>query len=154
MIFDVAGPATRDMIGQARLNWLRALPLELRHENLVLMHAAPGDLWKSPMHTAEDAELEATYGTLNASIVVYCHIHRPFIRKLQTITVCNSGSVGMPYDGDPRASYLLIDNGEPAVRRVEYDVEKEVSRLLASGYPQKEWLAEIRRRGSYIPPPE
>jgi predicted phosphodiesterase len=155
-IFDVAGPATREMIGEARLNWLRALPLELHHGNLALMHAAPGDIWKAPMHTAEDAELEATYGPLNASIVVYCHIHRPFIRKINAgaMTICNSGSVGSPYDGDPRASYLLIDDGEPSVRRVEYDVEKEVGRLLASNYPQKEWIAELRRRGAYVPPPE
>jgi len=130
------------------------LPLELRYENLVLMHAAPGDIWKSPLHTAEDAELETTYGPLNASIVVYCHIHRPFIRKVGTMILCNTGSVGSPYDGDPRASYLLIDEGEPAVRRVEYDVEKEVARLLASDYPQKEWIAEMRRTGSYVPPPE
>src|ERR1051326_5206509 len=89
-IFDVAGPATRAMIGEARLNWLRALPLELRHENLVLLHAGPGNIWKSPMHNAEDAELEATYKPLRASIVVYCHIHRPFIRKVGAMTVCNS----------------------------------------------------------------
>jgi hypothetical protein len=37
---------------------------------------------------------------------------------------------------------------------VEYDVEKEVERLLASDYPYKEWIAEIRRRGNYVPPPE
>jgi diadenosine tetraphosphatase ApaH/serine/threonine PP2A family protein phosphatase len=70
------------------------------------------------------------------------------------MTICNSGSVGSPYDGDPRSSYLLIDNGKPAIRRVAYDVEKEVERLLASDYPHKEWFAEIRRRGSYVPPPD
>jgi putative phosphoesterase len=154
MIFDVAGPVTRDMIGEGRMNWLRALPLELRHENLVLMHAGPGNIWKAPMHNAEDSELEATYGSLNASVVVYCHIHRPFIRKLGAMIVCNSGSVGSPYDGDPRSSYLLITDGDPAIRRVEYDIEKEVGRLLASDYPQKEWIAEMRRKGSYVPPPE
>ena len=35
------------------------------------------------------------------------------------MTVCNTGSVGSPYDGDPRASYLLIDEGKPAIRRVD-----------------------------------
>jgi putative phosphoesterase len=154
MIFDVVSPATRSMIGEARLQWLQSLPLELRHENLVLMHAGPGNIWKAPMHNAEDSELQSTYGPLNASIIVYCHIHRPFVRKVGAMTVCNSGSVGMPYDGDPRSSYLLITNGEPAIRRVEYDIEKEVGRLLASNYPQKEWIAEMRRRGAYLPPPE
>jgi diadenosine tetraphosphatase ApaH/serine/threonine PP2A family protein phosphatase len=68
------------------------------------------------------------------------------------LTICNSGSVGAPYDGDPRASYLLIDNNEPTIRRVEYDVEAEVCPLRASNYPYKHRLAEMRRRGLYVPP--
>jgi len=157
VLFNVCGPATRKMIGESRLEWLRRLPAELRHENLALLHAGPGNLWRAPMDTADDAELAETYGSLSAAsaaIVVYCHIHRPFIRKVGSMTICNTGSVGASYDGDPRASYLLINNGEPAIRRVEYDVEKEVGRLLASDYPLKEWIAETRRRGSYVPPPE
>jgi putative phosphoesterase len=154
VIFDLCGPATTQMIGPSRLKWLRALSTELRRENLVLMHASPGNLWRGPMDMAEDAELETTYGKLNAEIVVYCHIHRPFIRQVGPMTVCNTGSVGAPYDGDPRASYLMIDDGKPAIRRVAYDVEKEVGRLLASDYPYKEWISEMRRKASYVPPPE
>ncbi len=154
VLFDLCGPATTQIIGPSRLKSLRALPTELRHENVVLMHAGPGNVWRAPMDTADDVELEATYGKLNAEIAVYCHIHRPFIRKVRTMTVCNTGSVGSPYDGDPRASYLMIDDGKPAIRRVEYDVEKEVGRLLASDYPLKEWIAEMRRKGSYVPLPE
>jgi hypothetical protein len=48
----------------------------------------------------------------------------------------------------------LIEDGIPAIRRVAYDIEKEVGRLLASEYPYKEWIAEMRRKGSYLPPPE
>ncbi len=70
------------------------------------------------------------------------------------MTVCNCGSVGSPYDGDPRASYLVIDDEQPSIRRVEYDMEKEVGRLLASDYPQKEWIARLRRSGSYGALPE
>ena len=159
VLFDLSGPATRQMIGASRLEWLRALPPdlrfeELRHESLALVHASPGNLWRAPMDTADDAELDNTYKQLNAAVVVYCHIHRPFIRKIGNMTVCNTGSVGSPYDGDPRDSYLLIDNGQPETRRVEYDVEKEVGRLLSSDYPQKEWIAEMRRKGTYLPPPE
>jgi putative phosphoesterase len=153
-LFDLCGPATRRMIGESRMAWLRALPPELRHEKVALMHASPGNLWRAPMDTADNAEMEKTYGHVGAELIVYCHIHRPFIRKVGNMTVCNAGSVGSPYDGDPRASYLLIDDGQPAIRRVEYDVEKEVGRLLASDYPYKEWIAENRRKGSYVPPPE
>jgi predicted phosphodiesterase len=159
VLFETCAPATRNMIGESRLAWLQQLPAELRHEyqtdkNLVLLHAGPGNIWRAPMDTADDATLESTYKTLNAQIVVYCHIHRPFVRQVGAMTVCNSGSVGSPYDGDPRSSYLLIDDGKPAIRRVEYDVEREVGRLLASDYPLKEWYAEMRRKGSYVPPPE
>jgi predicted phosphodiesterase len=159
VFFESCAPATTEMIGSLRLTWLRALPTELRyenqgHENLALMHASPGNLWRAPMDTADDAELEKTYSQVGAEIIVYCHIHRPFIRKAGQMTVCNTGSVGSPYDGDPRASYLLIDDGKPAIRRVEYDIEKEVGRLLVSDYPYKEWIAEMRRKGSYVPPPE
>lgn len=66
--------------------------------------------------------------------------------------VANSGSVGLTWDGDPRASYLLIENGDIEVRRVEYQVEREVSELLASGLPYAKWLAEMRRRAAFVPP--
>ena len=154
VLFETCGPATNKMIGESRLDWLKQLPAELRHESLALLHASPGNLWRAPMDNADDAELQNTYAQLKAGIVVYCHIHRPFIRKVGTMMVCNTGSVGSPYDGDPRASYLMIDDGQPTIRRVAYDVEKEVRRLLASDYPLKEWIAEMRRKGSYVPPPE
>ena len=144
--------ATNYLIGESRLKQLQALPMEIREGDLVLLHAAPGDLWKAPMDPSDDVALENVYGSLGAKTVVYGHIHRPFIRELPSVTVCNSGSVGMPYDGDPRASYLLLTDGRPEIRRVEYDVEREIKSLLASNYPHKEWLAEVRRRGAYVPP--
>jgi len=82
VLFEVCGPATRKMIGESRMAWLRALPAELRYDNLVLMHAGPGNLWRAPMDTADDVEFENIYKQLNAEIVVYCHIHRPFIRQV------------------------------------------------------------------------
>jgi hypothetical protein len=114
------------MIGESRMAWLRELPMELRHDNLVLMHAGPGNLWRAPMDTADDAELEATYAQLNAEIVVYCHIHRPFIRKVGGMTVCNTGSVGLPYDGDPRSSYLLIDDDVPSSGALNMTLRKKL----------------------------
>jgi len=146
--------ATRDLIGESRLQVLRRLPLQLRYESMVLLHASPGDLWKSPLETADEEALERVYGRLQVKTVVYGHIHKPFVKHLRQFTVCNSGSVGMPYDGDPRASYLLLDGEQAEIRRVEYDVSKEADRLLKSNYPFKEWFAEIRQRGAYVPPPD
>jgi putative phosphoesterase len=103
LIFQEYAPATLDLLGEERVAWLRQLPAQQRVEDLVLVHAAPGDLWRAPMPDAEDDELSAVYESLDAATTVYGHIHRPFTRTMTQLTVANSGSVGMPWDGDPRA---------------------------------------------------
>lgn len=86
-------------------------------------------------------------------VVVYGHIHRPFVRQLGSFTVVNSCSVGLPYDGDWRAAYLVIDDGNPLIRRVEYDLDRDIADLVGSNYPHASWLVEMRRTGRYVPPP-
>ncbi len=152
ILFNSIAPVTREMIGEERINWLRALPLEWHCETLLVLHASPGDLWQAPMPDCGDAQLIETYGGCRAAIIVYGHIHRPYIRLLPELTVANCGSVGLPYDGDRRASYILVEDGRPTVRRVQYDVESEIKYLLASNYPCADWLAAILREGRYTPP--
>jgi predicted phosphodiesterase len=152
LIFHEYAPATLALLGEERVAWLQALPAQQRVEDVALVHAAPGDLWRAPMPDAEDDELSRTYEPLDAATAVYGHIHRPFTRTLTRLTVANSGSVGMPWDGDPRASYLLIENGRPDFVRVEYDVEREAALLLHSGYPDAPRLVEMRRRGVFLRP--
>ena len=144
--------ATRDRLGDERLRWLQALPLAWQNHGVALLHASPGNLWQAPMPDCDPQQLTTIYGGLKAEVVVYGHIHRPYVRQVSDIVVANSGSVGMPYDGDPRASYLLVDDGQATIRRVEYDVEAEIKYLLGSGYPRAAWLAEVRRRAKYVPP--
>jgi putative phosphoesterase len=143
---------TRELLGDERLHWLQALPPMWQNHGISLLHASPGDLWQAPMPDCEEQQLVTTYGSLGSKVVVYGHIHRPYIRHVREFVVANSGSVGTPYDGDPRASYVLMDEGDVTIRRVEYDVEAEIKYLLSSGYPHGAWLAEIRRHGKYIPP--
>jgi hypothetical protein len=150
-LFDDYAPATHALLGDERIGWLRALPSEWRGDELTLLHASPGDLWRAPPPNVDDAQLISTYGPCGTRVVVYGHIHVPFVRRLGDLTVANSGSAGSPFDGDRRASYLLIDSGEPEVVRVEYEVEREVALLLRSGYPDAARIAETRRRGSFVP---
>ena len=144
--------ATRELLQGERLRWLQALPLTWQNHGIGLQHASPGDPWQAPMPECDDQQLVTTYGGVGAGTVVYGHIHRPYVRQVSGFVVANSGSAGMPYDGDPRASYLLVEDGQATVRRVEYDVEAEIKYLLGSGYPRAAWLAEVRRRGKYVPP--
>jgi putative phosphoesterase len=152
LLFGPFAADTGERLGEERIEWLKALPTEHREGELCLVHARPGDLWRAPMPEATDDELHAAYDELQASQVVFGHIHRQFARVVGSLTVANTGSVGMPWDGDRRAAYLLIDNGNPELIRVEYDVEAEIAALYAAGHPDADRLAAMRRTGRFITP--
>jgi predicted phosphodiesterase len=141
--------AAREALGEERLAWLRALPGTQVLGPLALVHASPESPWRSPAPEASDAELEMVYGPLGAQVAVYGHVHRSYIRNLAVRTVVNSGSVSLSYDGDPRASYLLLDASKPEIRRVEYDVDREIRALSAFGLPHADWVAKILSTGTF-----
>ena len=145
-------PPTLASIGEERLRWLEGLPAMHSQEGFSLVHASPDDLWRAPMANASDEELQTTYASLGAPIVIYGHIHCPYVRRLDRMTVANTGSVSQSYDGDRRASYLLMDGESIAIRRVDYDVESEARELSRSGLPHAGWLARILLAGKYCPP--
>jgi diadenosine tetraphosphatase ApaH/serine/threonine PP2A family protein phosphatase len=145
-------PATVTSLGEERLRWLEAFPDRYSGEGFTLVHASPGDLWRAPMPNASDEELQRIYEPLGTRIVVYGHIHRPYVRRVGEMTVVNTGSVSQSYDGDRRASYLLIEGENLSIRRVEYDVESEANDLLRSGLPHADWMAKILVAGKYVPP--
>ena len=149
VLFDEYAPHTRELLGDERIAWLRSLPERLDLEALTVVHAAPGDLWRAPMPDADDDALIAVYGELRPA-VAYGHIHRPYIRDVDGLTVANCGSVGLPWDRDPRASYLLVESGEPQIVRVDYDVEGEARALRESSHPDADRLAEMRRAGRFV----
>lgn len=139
--------ATREALGDDRLAWLRGLPRTQAQGPVALVHASPESPWRAPAPEASDAELQSVYGTLRCPVAVYGHVHRPYIRSLAGIVVANTGSVGLPYDGDRRASYLLLDESKPAIRRVEYDVDAELKALARCGFPYAGWVAKILESG-------
>ncbi|MDX1983286.1 MAG: metallophosphoesterase family protein [Bryobacteraceae bacterium] len=144
--------AAREALGEERLAWLRGLPRVQVQGPMALVHAAPGSLWRAPAPEAGDAELEGVYGVLGAPVAVHGHLHRPYVREVSGMTVANTGSAGLPYDGDRRASYLLLDGVKPAIRRVEYDVEKEIRALSGSGLPHAGWVGGMLESGSFRMP--
>jgi predicted phosphodiesterase len=145
--------STRDALGEKRLAWLLALPMARRESEhgsgFALVHASPANCWQAPAADASDEEVEEIYGSLGAPVVAYGHTHLPSIRNLcgRVQTLINTGSVGLSYDNDLRAAYLLIDDGKPTIRRVEYDVEKELQVLAACGLPGAAWTAKMLRTG-------
>ena len=134
---------TREALGADRLAWLSALPAVQVHEQFALVHASPGNAWRAPSPEASHTDLAAMYAPLGKHLAVYGHIHKSYIRSLEAMTIANTGSVGLSYDGDPRASYLLVDDSRPHIRRVGYDVEHEMKALGECGLPHAGWVVKM-----------
>jgi hypothetical protein len=70
------------------------------------------------------------------------HTHVPFYRESDGLLVCNAGSAGMPLDGDPRPSWVMMDGNDPgtqpvSIRRVDYDISALLNLIDdASDYPK------------------
>lgn len=145
--------ATRARLGETRIGWLRGLPRVWFQGPIVLVHASPESPWRSPGPEASNVELESVYGSLGREIATYGHIHRSFIRSIRSqqdteMLIANSGSVSLSYDGDTRAAYLLLEGSKATIRRVEYEVEREIEELSACRFPHCDWIAETLRTGS------
>ncbi|HEV3149776.1 MAG TPA: metallophosphoesterase family protein [Acidobacteriaceae bacterium] len=141
-VIEEMAAATREALGDNRMAWLRELPHLHKQGPVALVHATPVSAWRAPAADASDAELESIFSPLDHAIAVYAHIHHPYIRSVPGKIVANTGSVSLSYDGDPRASYLLLDDRTPSIRRVPYDMNKELKILSSSRLPHKDWLAK------------
>ena len=76
--------------------------------------------------------------------LIFGHTHLPFRRTTQQLELINPGSVGMPFDGDPRAAYAIVhDDGSIEHRRVAYDHHASAARVREHG---TEWAEVVARR--------
>jgi predicted phosphodiesterase len=125
-------------IPAADARWLARLPLgHAGPGSLLLVHGTPETPFDAPMPDAAPADF-ASYEN-QAALVVYGHVHRAFVRRLVGGTiVANTGSVGMPMDGE-LASYLLVERHGPELtvihRRVPFDRRAGIARARALGGP-------------------
>ena len=125
--------------------WLRGLPTELTLNvegvKVVVLHGSPYDpLNEYVFPTEAELRVDEFLDLTGADLLILGHTHVPYVHGRSRHMMVNPGSVGQPRDGDPRASYMIIDlrNGVAAVvhRRVEYDVEEVASRMRRLGLPE------------------
>lgn len=118
---------------------------------MVGFHAVPGDDEKritpeTPEHEVLDALID-----VEGRLAVYGHIHIPVDRQVGEWRLINPGSVGFPFDGDPRAAYAILtfDNGALSVdfRRVAYDIESVIERYTATNHPAPDSAIQCLRTG-------
>jgi predicted phosphodiesterase len=142
--------------------YLRDLPTDLTLEvggygTLTAFHAAPGDDEFRLAPDTDDSVISEKLAVTPAGLAIMGHTHIPMDRQVGQWRVLNVGSVGLPLDGDPRASYALLDfddEGKLSVdlRRVTYDVEKAVGFLHALEHPTAELQGARLRAGLWNPP--
>ncbi len=73
------------------------------------------------------------------SVFVTAHTHIPFIHRLQGTLIVNVGSVGLPGDGDWRASYGRLtwtkhDAWQAEIKRLDYDRQQTERDYISSGF--------------------
>ena len=128
-----AAAALRGALDDDLVEELYALPTSVEIPGGEAWHASPvSDVEGFAPHPAPgDRDL---LGDRTPGLLVVGHTHVPVHRPVEradggTTVVVNPGSVGLPFDGDPRSAYgLLHDDGRIELRRIDYDVEQAVAR--------------------------
>lgn len=160
--FRALAAATRpihwELIDPGRMKYLARLPVSRRitigEHTFQLMHATPRDPLDEYLGDDRPA-WQARIADIDADFLCVGHTHRPLLLEFDRLRVLNPGSVGQPRDGDPRASYAIVENGAVEFRRVAYDIDATLRQMREAGVSEEALsLAEqsLRSGGLRIDP--
>ena len=146
MIDDVADAHARwviDRLDESQLQFIRDLPVRETVQaggvQVTLVHATPWSIYDSVRPGDGDGAFQRMLDEAGTRFVAYGHIHLQHKRELDDGAVIAVGSLGLPFDGDQRAMYTVIelsdDGAEVEFRRLAYDVEKAIAEARASDGP-------------------
>jgi putative phosphoesterase len=135
------------------VDFLKSLPeqaeLAVGNVRINVIHGDFDDMEEFSLTAAPGRRLRKLAMDPRYRIHVLGHTHAPFHRIIDGIHFINPGSVGRPFDGDPRASFaiLTVSSREIAVEhfRIRYPVEQVVADLSRNGLPGI--YAEMYRTG-------
>jgi putative phosphoesterase len=148
----VTRPLTREVLETADLRFLATLPLTqvvtLDDIRFFLVHATPFDPldeWAPPEADFWARRLER----VEADVICVGHTHQPYVLEVGDKVVVNPGSVGLPRDGDPRASYAIIEDGRVELKRIDYPIAEALRPIEQSSLPEraKDMLTEVLLNG-------
>ncbi|MFN0193545.1 MAG: metallophosphoesterase family protein [Aestuariivirga sp.] len=148
---------TRDQLSETSKAFLGALPLEVRSNDVLFVHADASD--PAAWHYVVDAEAARVSLSGCQALVTFCgHVHVPAVYCLsatgkmishapvtgvsipilaQRRWLAVMGAVGQPRDGNPAASFAVYDTATHALtyHRAPYDAESVASRIRDAGLP-------------------
>jgi predicted phosphodiesterase len=123
---------------------------------LILLH---GNAALNTVYWTEDRsdrfclQMAETVSAKAGDVIAFGHTHKPWHREIEGIHFVNTGTVGRPKDGDPRAGYALVtmDGTQVGVEmvRVDYDIQRAAEGIMGSELPDD--FAEILRTGGKAP---
>jgi predicted phosphodiesterase len=141
---DAAWSAARWMaaeLSESQVPYLESLPMSLRSETMPtvrLVHGTPTSNCDGIGPWTSDARMVDHLTSIDEEILVCAHTHRPLDRRFSTGRVINVGSVGLPFNRDQRAQYVVLDDDsgelEAEFRRVEYDLDEILAVYDSSGF--------------------
>jgi diadenosine tetraphosphatase ApaH/serine/threonine PP2A family protein phosphatase len=137
--------ACREVLGEQLVAELAALPFDHAESGARFCHASPVSDMRSFLPEPGDDEADMLEG-LEDQLLVFGHTHLPFERVAAGGTrLVNPGSVGMPFDGNTRAAYALLDDdGRVEHRRIAYD--HAASAAAVRERFDGDWAATVARR--------
>jgi predicted phosphodiesterase len=124
------------------------LPPQAELDGILFVHGSPLSDVESFAPEPQPDEARMLAGVRDRT-VVFGHSHQQFRRPGPDGTeLFNPGSVGMPLDGDVRAAWGTLDDGDFTFRRTEYDVQRAADAYRAMGGEFGEFAARRIERGS------
>jgi hypothetical protein len=118
-------------------------------DGILFCHGSPRSDEEIITALSPEARLAPMLDGVAEAVVVCGHTHHQFDRAVLGRRLVNAGSVGMPYEDEAAAYWLLLDDGEPSLQRTDYDIGAAVERLRATGFPD---IDELMLRESLLEP--
>jgi predicted phosphodiesterase len=126
---------TAGRITRAHRDLLASFEDVVRFDGALYCHGSPRRDDEIITALTPEARLAPMLDGVQEALVVCGHTHHQFDLRVGAQRVVNAGSVGMPYQGEPGAYWLLVADGEPEPRHTAYDVDAAAPALRASGFP-------------------
>jgi len=132
-------------LSKSSRTYLKKLPenrrLTAKRWRILLTHGSPASPDEHLSPDTPEARLRELAKMARADLIICGHSHQPFARWVGDALFINTGSVGRPDDGDPRATYAVLKLKRKMVEvrhyRVEYDVDQAAGAIRNQQLPEE-----------------
>jgi len=145
--------------------YMESLPFAIRSRQLPqihLVHASPRANNDGIGPWSSERRIKKHLDSIDESVLVCGHTHRPLHQQFADGQVVNVGAVGLPFNGDQRAQYVIFEYVDDVTavefRQVDYNLGEileiyETSGFLAKGgVTAKLLILELEKAHPYLVP--